>query len=120
MRTVRLDATTDASGDATVTEGSVGVIGTLYAIRLVDGTFDDGVDITVSSVTDEMNISLLVKADFNTDSMFYPRVLQNLNTDGTALTTHCEPVIAGKLRVVVAQGGNAKSGSFVFYIREHI
>lgn len=117
MKIIRLDATTDASGDATVNSSGV-VIGTLYAIRLVDGNFDDGVDITVTSVTDELNISQLVKADFNTDSIFYPRVLQALNTDGTALTSHCEPLVAGKLRVVVAQGGNAKSGSFVFYIRE--
>lgn len=117
MNIVRLDATTDASGDATVNSSGV-VLGALYAIRLVDGNFDDGVDITVTSVTDELNIALLTKADFNTDQIVYPRVLQALNTDGTALTTHCEPLIAGKLRVVVAQGGNAKSGSFLFYIRE--
>ena len=117
MRTARLDATTDASGDATVT-GDAGPLGTLYAIQLVDGTFDDGVDITVTSQQGDAGSPLLTKADFNTDQFAYPRVLQALNTDGTALTTHCEPLVVGRLRVVVAQGGNAKSGSFIFYIRE--
>jgi hypothetical protein len=117
MRIVTLTATTDGSGDATVNSASV-FVGALYAVRLVDGNFDDGVDITVTSVTDDLNVSQLTKADFNTDQVVYPRVLQALNTDGTALTTHCEPLIAGRLRVVVAQGGAAKTGSFVFYIRE--
>lgn len=117
MIRIQLDATTDASGDATVT-GSVPPLGTLYAIQLVDGTFDNGVDITVTSQQGDHGFAQLTKADFDTDQIVYPRVLQALNTDGTALTTHCEPLVVGRLRVVVAQGGNAKSGSFIFYIRE--
>lgn len=119
MRAVRIDVTTDASGDGSTT-ASVGVLGTLYAIQLSDGDFADGVDITVTSQQGELAFPLFVKADFNTDQVIYPRVLQALNTDGTALTTHCQPIIVGAPKVVVAQGGNVKSGSFIFYIQEHI
>lgn len=118
MITRRIDITTDGSGAGSGTAGSVPGGGTLYAIQLIDGTFDDGVDVTASAEQGDVSISLLVKADFNTDSIYYPRVLQNLNTDGTALTTHCEPVVIGFPKIVIAQGGNAKSGSFIFYIRE--
>jgi hypothetical protein len=118
MRREILNVTTDASGDGSATGSAV--FGTLYAMQLVDGTFDDGVDITVTTEQGDLSVSQLVKADFNTDSIYYPRVLQNLNTDGTALTTHCEPLVVGRVKVVVAQGGNVKSGSFIFYIRDHI
>lgn len=114
--TRRLDITTDASGDGSGIASAA--IGFLYAIQLADGDFSDGVDITVTAEQGDLSIPLLVKADFNTDQMQYPRVLQNLNTDGTALTTHAMPVVVGRPKVVVAQGGNAKSGSFIFYISE--
>lgn len=118
MRAVRIDATTDASGNATAYSDTVQ--GTLIAVQLIDGTFDDGVDVTLTAEHADLSIPLLVAADWNTDKMLYPRVLQNLNTDGTALTTHCEPLVVGRVKAVVAQGGNAKSGSFVLYIRERI
>lgn len=116
MRTIRLDVTVDASGDGNTTGNAV--MGTLYAVQLVDGTFDDGVDVTITAEQGDLSIPLLVKADFNSDQMVYPRVLQNLNTDGTALTTHCEPIVVGRPKAVVAAGGNAKSGSFILYIRD--
>jgi hypothetical protein len=116
MRRVILPVTTDASGDGSYTGEAV--LGSVYAVQLVDGTFDDGVDITITSQQGDLNVPLFVKADFNTDTMIYPRVLQQLATDGTNLTTHAEPLAVGPLKAVVAQGGNVKSGTFIIYIRE--
>lgn len=119
MRKIRLDVTVDASGDGSASETMSG-IGTLYAVQMIDGTFADGVDVTITSEQGDLAIPLFAKLNFNTDSIAYPRVLQQLATDGTNLTTHCEPVCMGSLKAVVAQGGNATSGSFILYIRENI
>lgn len=118
MRVITISLTTDASGDATAYANAVA--GTVYAVQLVDGTFDDGVDITLTAENEDLSMPILVAADWNSDKMVYPRVLQNLNTDGTALTTHCEPLVYGRLKAVIAQGGNAKTGKVKVYIREHI
>ena len=111
---VRINLTTDGSGNATGV-GASGV-GFLYAVQLVDGTFDDGVDITLTSEHSDHSIPLLTASDWNSDKMLYPRVLQNLNTDGTALTTHTLPIVYGPIKVVIAQGGSAKSGAVICYI----
>lgn len=113
----RIDITTDGSGNGSGTVSMSG-FGSLYAVQMVDGSFDDGVDITLTAEQGDLAIPLFVKADFNSDSIAYPRVLQQLSTDGTNLTTHCEPLCMGVLKAVVAQGGNAKAGSFILYIRE--
>ncbi len=112
---VRVDVTTNAGGAGT-TRSNQRVNGKVYAVQLVDGTFDDGVDVTLTVENDDLSVPVLVKADFNTDQMVYPRVLEALNTDGTALTTHTEPIACGFPKAVVAAGGNAKSGSFIFFI----
>lgn len=118
MRSVRINLTTDASGDVTAYGDSA--VGLLYAVQLVDGTLDDGVDITLTCENADLAIPLLVSADWNTDKMVYPRVLQNLNTDGTALTTHTMPLVFGRVKAVVAQGGNAKTGAVILYVQDHL
>lgn len=111
----KIDLTTDAAGAATVQLSDV-YIGLLYAVQLIDGTFDDGVDITLTCEQGDLSIPLLVKADWNTDQMVYPRVLEALNTDGTNLTTHTMPLVFGKPKAVIAQGGNVKTGAVVLYL----
>lgn len=117
MLKIRLDVTTDTGGAGTAKVTMSG-FGSLYAVQMVDGTFDDGVDITLTAEQGDLAIPLFAKADFNTDSIAYPRVLQQLATDGTNLSTHCEPLCMGVLKATVAQGGATKSGSFILYIRE--
>lgn len=117
MRRVRLDVTTDASGDGT-TSVSAGGIGSLYAVQLVDGDFADNVDVTITAEQGDLSIPLLTKANFNTDQMVYPRIATAAVADGTALTDYAEPLVAGSLKVVIAQGGDTKSGSVICYIRE--
>ena len=107
--------TTDGSGDATFTS-PITVIGLLYAVQLVDGDFADGVDITLTSEQGDLSIPLLTKADWNTDQMVLPRVLEALNTDGSALTTSGLQVVCGKPKVVIAQGGATKTGRVILYV----
>lgn len=117
MRVIRIDLTTDGSGDAT--QFGESAVGFLYAVQLVDGNFDDGVDVTLTAEHSDLSIPLLVAADWNSDKMLYPRVLQNLNTDGTALTTHALPLVFGRLKAVIASGGATKSGSVIAYIQDY-
>lgn len=117
MKRIQINVTTDSSGAGTGTENFAG-LGALYAVQCIDGTFDDGVDLTLTAEQGDLSIPLLTVANFNSDRLYYPRVLQNLNTDGTALTTHCEPLVAGKVKAVIAQGGATKTGGFILYIRE--
>lgn len=114
MKTVRVNFTTDGSGNATAF-GSAEV-GKLYAVQLIDGDLADGVDVTLTAEHSDFSMPLLVAADWNSDKVVYPRVLQNLNTDGTALTTHTMPIIYGRIKVVIAQGGDTKTGAVVLYL----
>jgi hypothetical protein len=111
----KLNFTTDGSGNATVESSDV-YIGYLEALQLIDGDVADLVDIVVTCEQGDLSIPILTKADWNTDQMVYPRVLQALNTDGTALTTHTRHIVSGKLKIVIAQGGDTKTGAVIFYI----
>lgn len=116
MRKVRIGITT--ATDGTATEYGESVVGAVYAVQLVDGTLADGVDLTLTCEHEELSIPILSKADFNTDQMVYPRVLQALNTDGTALTTHTMPLCYGRPKAVIAQGGAVATGAVILYISE--
>jgi hypothetical protein len=116
LKAITLPVSTDASGDGSFTGPKV--CGRLYAAQLVDGDFADGVDITLTSEDPNLSIPALAKLNFNTDQMVYPRVACALNTDGTSLTVYDMPVINGPIKAVIAQGGNAKSGSVIVFILE--
>lgn len=116
LKPIVLPVTTDASGNGSFTGPKV--CGRLYAAQLVDGDFADGVDITLTSEDPNLSIPAFAKLDFNTDQMAYPRAACALNTDGTGLTVYDLPVINGPIKAVIAQGGNAKSGSIIAFILE--
>ena len=116
---VRLYGTTDASGDLTVYSNEAH-FGEVYAVQTIDGTLDDGVDITVTSETaDSLNIPILTKANFNTDGIYYVRTVANQVSDGAASTVYdVKPLASGRIKMVLAQGGNAKSGGCIVYIEK--
>lgn len=119
MKSVKLPFTTDSSGAATVTHDITDPVnGVVYAVQLIDGTLDDGVDVTVTIEQGDLAIPVLTKADFNTDQIIAPRMAQALNTDGSALTTHAMLPAIGQPKVVIAQGGDVKTGAVVLYIVE--
>ena len=115
MKAQKISFTTDGAGAATATSTQWTEPSKVYAVQLVDGDLVDGVDVTVTFEQGDLSIPVLAKLDFNTDQMVYPRVLQALNTDGTALTTHTQPLACGFAKVVIAAGGATKSGSVIIY-----
>ena len=119
MLKIRLYGTTSAGGDLTI--GGTGsnfaeALGLLYAAQLVDGALADGVDITITCENSDMAIPLLVKADFNSDQITFPRVAEASIADGSALTSTTMPVVNGIPKMVIAQDGNAVAGGCILYI----
>jgi len=116
MRRQQISVTTDTAGDGTTTGQAI--FGKVFAVLWNRGTCDTGVDITVSTVNNDVVNSLLVVANADASKYFYPRTLQHLDTDGSNLATHVGPVAAGQLRLVIAQGGNTKKGTVTVYYDE--
>lgn len=122
---IPLIGTTDATGDSTVI-ATRSVLGLLQEVVWIDGDLADGVDGTLS-VTVRPNaapdLTLLTLTDANSDAVYRPREAVHGNT-GTALTYNSTegvtdmPVIDGTLQLVIAQGGNAKTGGALVYVKK--
>lgn len=114
---IKLSGTTDSSGDATV-NGGKGLYGWLECIDLEISALDATADITCSiQSTDSGNAyNVLVQANSQTDKRYYPRTLEHLDTDGSALSSHTRHFVNGIPRVVVAQGGDTKAFTATFII----
>lgn len=113
---IRIDLTTNAAGAATGYGRAI--VGRLVAIQLVDGSFDDGVDLTLTAEHADLSIPLLTKADWNTDQMVYPKAPTAAVADGSALTDYEEPLVYGRPKAVIAQGGNTKTGAVILYVEQ--
>lgn len=119
MRIIKVSVTTNGSGDGTGIQdnGERGANGVLYALQLVDGTFADGVDVVATFEQGDVSIPVLTKADFNTDQIVYPRADAALVADGSAASANnILPAAVGRFKVVVAQGGDTRTGSFIAYV----
>lgn len=111
------DITTTSGGAATVYSGKM--TGRLRGIKYMPGSsgLDTNADLTITSETTEQ--AILTKADAGTSTVwFYPVAPANKTADGAASTLTEVPLflIEERIKVVVAQGGNTKSGSIGFLI----
>jgi len=108
--------TCDGSGDATVYLGSK-LTGRIHAIFYDAGTLDAGTDIVVTGET--TGVPILTDSPA-ADEWFYPRVIPNKNTDGSAFTDAATDiwVYQERIKVVVAQGGASGAGDITVYIDE--
>lgn len=122
FRTMRLEGTTNASGDVTVV-GERSVTGLLYAVQWIDGSFADGVDAVISTIQHEASKTLLTLPNANDDALYYPRdavhsaagaALLDVNGDITPTL----PLLAGVPQLVVSSGGNAKTGGCILFFYE--
>lgn len=121
---IRLIGTTDGSGDATII-ATRPTLGKLYAVEMVDGDLADGVDATLSAIRtgSGVNQTLLTMTNFNTDQWVYPRAGVH-DLTGTALTYDSTqavsepPIINGVLQLVLAQGGDTKTGGCIVYVEK--
>jgi hypothetical protein len=120
LKTRRLNVTTDAGGDGT-TNDTLSIFGFLYAVETIDGDFADGVDATLSVQSTESGtaLTLVTGTDFNTDAMYYPRHVIHSEAlaalTGTSGGDRAMPIINGTLRLVIAQGGDTKTGGVIVY-----
>lgn len=120
MRAVKLGFTTNSSGAATVVGASVA--GLLHAVVWEKGTCDNGVDCTCSTVNSAGAATLLTLTDANASAIYYPRHVVHSEVGaaltGTAGGDRTKPLAVGNLKIVIAQGGDTKTGSVTFYIEE--
>jgi len=101
---------TDASGDAVAYTPNV--TGRIHAIIYQKDDFADGVDFTIT--LESTGESLWTDTNVNAAEKVYPVVAANLGADGAASTILQVPILAAddRVKIVVAQGGNAKAGTF--------
>ncbi len=109
-----VSVTTDASGD--VIGYTPAVTGRILGIRYVKGNFDNGHDFTAT--LEGSGESIMVGTNVDATASFYPRVGVTDATgaaatlDGTRLYRDCVVACADRVKIVVAAGGNAKTGAY--------
>lgn len=107
--------TTDADGAGT--GFTAPMTGFIQAIRYSKTDYADGVDFTVT--TEATGLAVLTATDVNASAAFYPRaatvsvanVAALYAASGTAVNDRV-PVAGERVKIVVAQGGNSKTGTF--------
>lgn len=106
---------TDASGNATVYL-SHGLNrkpnGFLVALKYTPGTLATGADLTITGESSGIPIVTITNAGTSV-VFYYPRALLNAVADGAAGSAGSEliPIKDERIKVVVAEGGNAGAGS---------
>lgn len=105
-------ATTASGGSATVYTAVIR--GRVLAVRYTKVDFADGVDFTIT--TEESLQNVWVDTNINASETVSPKLL-NDGTDGADLTAIYDHVRAfnERIKIVIAQGGNAKTGTFTVY-----
>jgi len=109
IRTIKLYGTTDGSGDLTVT-ADVAVVGLLHSVEWIVGNFAAGVDAVLSLD--------LTAAD--ADKVYHTRYLASNNVgadlDTAGDATYTKGFVSGKLKLVVSDGGDKKTGGCIVYV----
>lgn len=121
MRIFETTVTTDASGNATAYAPSVGRCrGLLETIQYEKVDFADGVDFTITD--EETGESLWTDTNVNASEIVRPTAPLHSQAGAPRLLASAgEPVvgkiaIVSRIKIVIAQGGNAKSGTFRFLV----
>lgn len=110
-----VEITTDSSGNGT---GYTPLVtGKLSQIRYVKDTFDNGVDFTITA--DATGETLWAENDVNASATRAPRQATHTTVGAAALyaaggTAVLDGILLAndRVKIVVAQGGNAKHGTF--------
>ena len=122
MRRYKVTATTAADG--TVTAYSPRVSGAIYSVTYIpDGAnpFPNTVDVTITA--EATGEAILSRSNIAAGFTAYPRAATSA-PDGTASlyaaggTAIQDKIAVGndRIKIAVAQGGNAKTGTFVFLV----
>lgn len=113
---VRFNITTDASGDYTATS-TQSVVGRLIAVEHSFSGLASTTDtvLSVTETTGGVDRTLLTLTNVNSNQFEDIMDVALTNAHGSS-SQYGHPFVSGKLKVVVAQGGNAVSGVLVAYI----
>lgn len=122
MIPVYLSVTTASDGTGSATSESV-YNGELKMVQWIDGTFDDGVDGTFSVTNTDAGVdyTALTLTNANNDAIYLPRY-PTVDEAGAGITydgtreVHACILIVGKIKLTIAQGGNAKTGGAVVFV----
>jgi len=105
---------TDASGDAI--GYTPNVTGRVLGIRYVKTDYANGVDFTITALA--TGEAIMAGTDVNASASFYPRVGVTdaagaaATLDGTRLARDAVHVANDRVKIVVASGGDTKTGTF--------
>lgn len=120
----RFKATVTTAADGTVTAYTLRISGKLHSVSYVKpgaASYTDGVDFTITrELTGE---SIWTEANVNASASRYPRVPTHDGVGAASLFAAAgEPVEDRiglgneRIKIVLAQGGNAKVGAFYFLV----
>jgi hypothetical protein len=122
MRKLKLAVTTAADGTATAFMNKVS--GKIHSVQYVkDGAnaYTDGVDFTLTA--ESTGESIWNEANVNASAIRYPRAPVHTQAGAAALYAAGGTAVLDKIavsneriKIAVAQGGNAKTGSFVVLV----
>lgn len=115
IRRFKVDVVTDGSGNAT--EYSPYLSGYIHEIHYIKNDFADGVDFTITA--EATGETIWTQSDVNAAVVKAPRQATHSNVGVAALyasggTAVNDRIALGRdrVKIVIAQGGNAKSGAF--------
>lgn len=115
MRRIKVPVTT--ATDGTATAYSPRLAGKIHQIEYVKTDFADGVDFTISG--EVTGVSLWAESNVNASAVRAPRQPTHSQAGAAALYaaggTAINDLIAlanDRVKIVIAQGGNAKTGAF--------
>lgn len=117
----RFEVTVTTASDGTATAYSPYLSGFIHAIHYVKTDYADGVDFTITAeATDE---TLWTQSDVNAAAVKAPRQATHSNVGVAALyasggTAVNDRIALGRdrVKIVLAQGGNAKTGKFIIIV----
>jgi hypothetical protein len=115
MRRYKLAITTAADGAATAYTPRVA--GKVHAIHYVKTDFANGVDFTITA--EATGESIWAEADVNASAVRYPRAPTHSQAGAAALYAAAGEAVreriavaSDRVKIVIAQGGAAKTGTF--------
>ncbi len=120
---VRIPFTVDASGDA-IAYGEGTVLARLIAVQFDAGDMDTGTDLVLTTDRhDVVEVLLTITNTGTSDKIWYPRRLVQKTSDGTDLTGTSggdrePPLIIGRPKLTVDEGGISKSGAIILILEE--
>lgn len=110
-----VSVTTDASGDATAY--SPYISGIIMSVAYVKTDFADGVDFTIT--VDGTGQGVWTESNVNAATVRYPRAathstagVASLYASGGTAVNGRIPISRDRVKIVIAQGGNVKTGAF--------